>query len=75
MEPWTSSRPVAGGGPVCKHMCREFLFILILSDHRCSGKYEVDFAYPGNKWENDAFWYDPFDDFLRIILDYIFDDS
>ena len=40
---------VAGGGPVCKHMCRECLFIFIISDHMCTGKYEVDFAYPGNK--------------------------
>ena len=43
------TRPVAGGGPVCKHMCREFLFIFIISDLWCTGKYEVDFAYPGNK--------------------------
>ena len=40
---------VAGGGPVCKHMCRECLFIFIISDYMCTGKYEVDFAYPGNK--------------------------
>ena len=54
MEEWSDwarmpPNRVAGGGPVCKHMCREFLFIFINSDLWCTGKYEVDFAYPGNK--------------------------
>ena len=44
-----TSNQVDNGGHVCKHMCREFLFIIIIRDHRCTGIYEVDFAYNGNK--------------------------